>query len=129
MEQLEIMKQWIVQFPGWGDTVLTVDTTDSIPGSCGLFPRGRQPVSCREDVLGNRHPVWKEQFLLRRVAGRGEDAIGWILDFGRWADRAEPPALGEHTRVYGEKGRLAGAGPGDTAIYEVTITVQYEKEN
>lgn len=128
MEQLEIFKNYLMAFPGWGDATLSIDTTASTPGSCGLFPLGTEELSRREDVLGNVTCRLRQTFLLRRVAVRGEDAAAFMAELSRWFYEQPAPNLGADTRIRGEKGRLSSAGHTGTATYEMKIIAEFERE-
>lgn len=128
MEELNLVRSWVMGFPGW-EGELAVDSTDCIPGSCGLFPVGKEQLNRREDVLGNVRFRYRERFLLRRTAVKGEQAAAWIMAFTAWAESQTPPALGENAAVSVEKGKLLSTAPDGTATYEVTVNFTYEKEN
>lgn len=128
MEILEILKAWLMNFPGWGDVTLSIDTTDPNPGSCGLFPLGTEELSRREDVLGNLTLRLRQTYSLRRVAVRGEDAAAFMAELSRWICEQPAPQLGADTRIRGEKGRLSSVDHTDTATYEMKIIAEFEKE-
>lgn len=128
MEKLHLVRDWVMDFPGWeGD--LSIDTTDCAPGSCGLFPVGKEQLSRRENVLGNVRCRYRERFLLRRTAIKGCQAAAWLMAFTAWAESQAAPALGDNTTVRAEKGKLLSTAPDGTATYEVTVEFEYEKEN
>ncbi len=127
MEELNLVRSWVTGFPGWEGVLLT-DTVDVAPGSCGLFPVGKALLDRREDVLGNVRCRWRESFLLRRRAVKGEAAAAWIMGFAAWAEGAAPPALGEKVQTSVEQGKLHAAAPDGTATYQVTVHFTYEKE-
>ena len=128
MEQLEEVKSYLMGFPGWGDVLLSVDTTASEPGSCGLFPLGTEEISRREDVLGNVTLGLRQTYALRRVAPRGEEAALFMASLAEWIRSQPAPNLGINTRVRGEKGRLASVGQTGAATYEMKIIAEFEKE-
>lgn len=127
MEELNLVRQWVMGFPGWEGELLT-DCTECSPGSCGLFPVGKEQLFRREDVLGNVRCRYKDSFLLRRRAVKGEKAAAWVMAFAAWAESAVPPVLGERVQVSAEQGKLYAAAPDGTATYQVTVHFTYEKE-
>ena len=127
MEELNLVQAWVKSFPGW-EGELSTDCTKCVPGSCGLFPVGISLTDRREDVLGNVRCRYKNSFLLRRRALKGEKAAGWIMEFSAWAQVSEPPAMGENTQVTVEKGKLLSTHPDGTATYEIAVHFAYEKE-
>lgn len=127
MEKLNLMRGWIKDFPLWEGELLT-DTTDPQPGSCGLFPMGTELLHRKEDVLGGVRCRFRERFALRRRAVKAQSAAAWIMEFTAWAQGSTPPPFGENTHLAVEKGRLLSTESNGTAIYEVTVTITYEKE-
>ena len=127
MEKLNLIRQWIMGFPLWEGVLLT-DTTDPEPGSCGLFPVGTKLLHRKEDVLGGVRCRLQDSFLLRRKAVKSEAAAAWIMAFTAWAQETTPPDFGENTHMAVEKGKLLSTASDGTAIYEVTVTITYEKE-
>lgn len=127
MEKLHLLRGWIMEFPLWEGALLT-DTTTPCLGSCGLFPVGTKVVSRKEDVLGGVRCRLQDTFLLRRRAVKCEASAGWIMEFTAWAQAVTPPVFGENTHLAVEKGKLLSTESDGTAIYEVTVTITYEKE-
>ena len=127
MEHLEILEGWLGQWPQW--QAGRVDTTESAPGSCGIFPQGQEILSRRTDVLGNTILRIREQYLVRRVASRGRAAALWLEDLQSWVNtRQEAPPLGSHCHIRGTKGRLVSTSQAGTATYELLLTCEYGKE-
>lgn len=127
-EQLNQVAGWVRQFPLWGDETLFVDTTPPQPGSSGLFPVGEEEVDRKEDVLGNTVCRYRQEYLLRRVALRGENAAAWLLSFGRWARTATPPAIGADCIARATRGRLLTSVNTGIATYEIKISMEYTEE-
>ncbi len=125
---MENLKIFLMGFPGWGDAQLQIDTTQSEPGSCGLFPLGTEEISRREDVLGNVKCRLRQTYALRRVAPRGEEAAAFMASLAEWIRSQPAPNLGINTRVRGEKGRLASVSQTGAATYEMKISAEFEKE-
>ena len=85
MTELEALRAWLRTFPGW-DSRLEVDLCDSIPGCTGLFPKGLQELSRREDVLGQLTIRYRWSFTLRRsAAGSSEENARWLIELQKWA--------------------------------------------
>ena len=128
MEELNLVQSWVMGFPKWEGPLLT-DTVDVAPGSCGLFPVGKALLDRREDVLGNARCRYRDSFLLRRRAVKGEAAAAWVMEFAAWGENAQPPALGDGVQVSVEQGKLHAAAPDGTATYQVIVHFTYEKEH
>lgn len=127
-EQLQTLAAWVKTFPGWGNESLQVDQTPPAPGGCGIFPIGEEELERREDVLGNVVCRFRGEYLLRRMAIRGEDAAGWLMAFGRWARTAPSPHMGENCVVRVQRGRLLTSVHTGIATYEIRISMEYTEE-
>ena len=133
MEFLEKVKQWVAGFPRWGEAGLTLDSLGPAPENGGLFPRGVELVSAKEDVLGNRKARLRCVFLLQRLGKEPDGAdAAWLLDFQQWVYAScaagVAPSLGEDTRWRAEKGQLAGNKGAGTGLYTVLLTAEFTKE-
>jgi hypothetical protein len=73
----------------------------------------------------------RQRFVLRRVFPRGEAAAVWLLQLQQWLPRkiAFLSGFGSDCVIRAEKGRLGKPRQAGTDIYEVTVTVDYTKEN
>ena len=127
-EQLKLVAEWVQQFPHWEEQPLSVDTTPPKPGTCGLFPIGETELSRKEDVLGNTVCRYRREYLLRRVALRGENAAAWLMAFGRWARTATAPAIGKACVARATRGRLLTSVNTGIATYEIKISMEYTEE-
>lgn len=127
-ETLKKVASWVTSFPQWGDQPLSVDHTPPTPGTCGLFPIGEEELDRREDVVGNVHCRYRQEYLLRRVALRGENAAAWLLSFGRWVKTAPAPALGQDCIARALRGRLLTSVNTGIATYEIKISMEYTEE-
>lgn len=127
-EQLQKVAQWVRQFPLWGEQALSVDTTPPEPGACGLFPIGEEELERRVDVLGSVTCRYRQEYLLRRVALRGENAAAWLMAFGRWARTAPPPNLGTDCVARALRGRMLTSVNTGIATYEIKISMEYTEE-
>ena len=128
MEQLQALVAWVKGFPLWGDQTLSVDQTPPKPGGCGIFPVGEEEVDRREDVAGNTVCRYRGEYLLRRMAIRGEDAAGWLMTFSRWARSAPGPQMGTNCVVRVSRGRLLTSVNTGIATYEIRISMEYTEE-
>ena len=132
MEQLNKMKDLLMQFPLWGGQPLAVDVRDSRPVGCALLPLGVQVLGRKEDIQGNKTYRLGQSFLLRRAALAGEDAAGWLMELQNWLlgqpVRDLQPCFGAGLRLWAEAGHLANSKQPGTGIYEVKIHAQYNKE-
>lgn len=132
MEQLNAVKNLLLQYPLWGGQALQVDLNDGRPEGCILFPQGLRVLDRREDVQGNVTYRLEQSFLLRRVAFAGENAAHWLQQLQNWLLIQPAGALesvfGPKLRLWAELGRLTNAKQPGTGIYEVKIHAQYEKE-
>ena len=85
MTELEKLKNWLKTFPLW-DGSLSIDVTEAVPGGMGLYPKGLQELSRREDVLGNLTVCYRWSFALHRnqATQTGENAR-WLMELQKWA--------------------------------------------
>lgn len=83
---LEKVKAWLSTYPHW-EGILQVDFAGERPGSTGLFPKGLEETSRRQDVLGNTQVGCRYRFsLFWQMAGQGDDGENArkLLDFQHW---------------------------------------------
>lgn len=139
---LEKVTLWLQTCPLWGER-LTVDYTDGLPGSVGLFPLGVEEVSRREDVLGGVTARCRCRFAIRRVTEGQQDNrenARWLLTFQDWVRQQSlaglTPAFGHEPareQIRAEKGRLENAAQTGTGVYTVELIAEYvlqgEKQN
>ena len=115
--------------------MLYVDFADAVPGNMGLFPKGLEEISRREDVLGNLVVRFRWSFQLHRIAGKAPQADArWLMDFQQWV--AQQSLMG-HCPIFGDdpkteqmracEGRLVGRNPGGSTGYTVLLTVDFTK--
>ena len=131
---LEQLKNWLRQFPGWGEEILYVDYTDAQPGNVGLFSGGMEELERKTDILGGVTVRNRWSFTLRRVSAGQQsnetDAV-WLLDLQNWVQQqsvqGKAPVLGENTRWRAEKGRLRDAAQTGTGVYTVNLIVEFTK--
>ena len=85
MSELENLQNWLKTFPLW-DGSLTVDETEAIPGGMGIYPKGLQELSRRENVLGDLTVRYRWSFLLQRNQGaQTEENARWLMQLQKWA--------------------------------------------
>ena len=131
---LEKLKVWLTTYPYWDETI-QVDFADSRLGSTGLFPKGVEEVSRREDVLGNSQVSCRYTFtLFWQMMGQGDDAANAarLLDFQHWVREQSvlglAPQFGDAPaweRIRAENGGFtAGA---QTVTYTVTLIADFMK--
>ena len=130
MQPLQQLIGWLSGCPLW-EGQPRVDNTAPTCDSCGIFPMGQKLIWEKEDVLGNLHRRWQENFLIRRVAPRGVDAAQWLADFSAWVEqnRRSVPRLGDCQQVRTQQGRLKNSYGENQGLYEITLTLEYTKEN
>ena len=133
MTELELLSAWLQTFPLW-DTDTQIDLTDAVPGSTGLFPKGLQELSRREDVLGNLAVRCRCSFLLRRCACPGEDSARWLLDLQNWVMEQErlglTPKFGDDPkteRLRAQEGKLKNSFQTGSGLYTVQLTAEFTK--
>ena len=85
MSELEKLENWLKTFPLW-DGSLRVDVTEAVPGGMGLYPKGLQELSRREDVLGNHTVSYRWSFALyRNQAAQTLENARWLMELQKWA--------------------------------------------
>ena len=134
MEKLEKLRQWLQQFPGWGDIKIQDDDLLPEPGNAGLYPKGLQERGRSQDLLGNTHISCREQFLLRFMTEKRENAADWLRSLQDWIQqqsaRGLAPTFGDipsRERVFAEKGCLKQADQTGTCVYEVMLVADFMK--
>lgn len=133
---LEKIKQWLISYPQWDDT-LYVDYTPAVPGSTGVFPRGVQELSRRQDVAGNVQTRNRVRFTVLRITPGQldkEKQAAWLLDFQDWVQQqsisGKAPTFGdvpEKEKLMARQGMLKGISQTGTARYAVELIAEYTK--
>ncbi len=130
MEELELLRQWLLSYPGWGAMPLHIDTLDHQPENAGLYPAGEELLQQKENLLGGVTQRLRQKFQLRRMVWAGEAAPGWLLELQRWVQEQSAlgrvPALGEDCTLRAENGKCAEADKG-TAVYTLTLTAEFTR--
>ncbi len=137
MMALETMKNWLMTFPLWNSEELYIDYNDGIPEHCGLYCRGMEEISRKEDILGGGESVNRLYFELHRMCDHGPENgenARWLLQLQGWIGQQSmlglAPVFGDvpnRERILAEKGRLADAKQTGTARYTVSITAEFTK--
>lgn len=128
MEQLEILRSWLLTWPGWEGMTLGLDGMDQRPGCAGLYPQGLEQRMWQEDLQGNVLCRLRLHLLLRLCTEDPEGWAGKLLQLQQWILQQSPPALGclpHKEQVAAQKGRLVkSAGPG-LWLYELPLWADY----
>ena len=134
MTDLERVRQWIMTYPQWEDT-LTVDFVETGTGKAGLFPLGLEERERREDVLGNVQVACRYHFALyRRTQGQQDCTANaqWLLAFQNWVQQQSVAGLAPHfgdmparERIQAQKGTLKERA--QTGTYTVTLIADFIK--
>ena len=137
MDVLQKVKQWLLTYPGWGDTQLYVDYLEAAPCNGGLYPQGLEERSRRVDMLGNVKISCRYRFALYRMtAGQlnGEENARWLLDFQQWVQQQSvaglAPKFGDvaaDEQIRAEKGQLREASQAGTGTYQVILIADFIK--
>ena len=138
MTELEKLENWLKTFP-LCDGSLSIDVTDAVPGGMGLYPKGLQELSRREDVLGNLTVCYRWSFALHRSqATQTRENAQWLMELQKWAanqcrqglaprfgdvQAAERLRICEGTLVHRKEG-----GSGYTALLTADFTKIYRGE-
>lgn len=132
MGVLERITGWLQTFPLW-EGELAIDSLKPVPGSVGIFPRGVEELSRREDVLGNVRASNRLELMLYRVSdGDGKQAAAWLLALQEWVNGQSAaglaPQLGDvpgEEKLFARQGRLSAPAQTGTGRYAVKITAEY----
>lgn len=136
MNELEKLQTWLKSFPLW-ESSLSIDVTDAVPGGMGLYPKGLQELSRREDVLGNLTVRYRWSFLLHRnQTAQMEANAQWLMELQKWAAdqcrRGLAPRFGdgeERLRICeGSLTKRREGGSGYTALLTADFTKIFRGE-
>ncbi|MBR3385871.1 MAG: hypothetical protein IKG69_11830 [Atopobiaceae bacterium] len=139
---LKAMRAFVWRFPYaelFGD--LSIDYTDRIPDTAGLFPSGIVEVRRRSDVLGNVTVENQYNFALYTVMSKapGDDAgatlnAEWVQAFQEWVQdesvMGQAPTFGDEPRkerITAQNGAIYSADPEGVAVYAIQISVSFER--
>ncbi len=139
---LEKMRAFIESFPD-ADILgaLTIDYTDSVPNSGGLFPSGLVEVSRHRDILGNVTVTNQYNFALYTMLEKSPDEdVGasinaeWQLAFQEWVQeqsaRGLAPTFGDdprEERMTAQNGTIYSAEGEGTALYVIQLSATFTK--
>ena len=131
---LEQMMQWLQTFPRW-EGVLWLDYADTIPGNCGLYPKGMTELNRREDVQGNLKIRYSCLFELKRAAAADEENARWLMALQNWVAEQDrlglAPRFGDEPkteRIRAFEGKLDRHTQAGGSIHTVRITVEFTKQ-
>lgn len=136
MDELDILKSWLLTFPGMAGHMLHTDSLPHAPDSVGIYPQGVEELSEARDILGNRQVLCRSRYLLRRVSSqKPDDAARWALELQKWvreqSARGLAPRFGcdlATERLRAEKGKLEKVSPTGTDTVQVLLTAEYMKK-
>lgn len=134
MHDLQKIRQFLMEFPQWGDQELTVDYTDGKPGSCGLFFMGREELSRKPDIQGNALVRYRYHFVLHRLTAQaGEGPAQWLMDLQSWISRqstcGRTPDLGcmpEREKFTTHDGKLLRRDDNGCNVYQLRLQVDFD---
>jgi len=134
MTELEMLTNWLKTYPGWEGT-LAVDVTDYVPGGSGIYPKGLQELSRREDVLGNLEIRYRWSFTLHRVAAKKpQDNARWLMALQQWVAlqslQGKTPVFGDNAKdeiLRACEGALVSRKQGGSTEYTVLLTADFTK--
>lgn len=92
MTNLQKMQQWLQTYPGWEGRPIAIDFTYATPVGLGLYSRGREEESSREDILGRKEFRCRFRFLLQLNQFGRNGAGEQVTAFQEWV--AQQSALG-----------------------------------
>lgn len=133
MSDLEKLKAWLQTYPHWQEQIL-VDVTQAVPGGIGLYPKGLQELSRREDVAGNLVIRFRWSFSLHRIAVCGQDSAQWLMAFQQWVfnqcRQGLAPRFGDvpgQEQIRACEGSLISRKQGGQTGYTVLLTADFSK--
>ena len=139
---LDRVQEWIATYPGHDIlNQFSVDYTDKIPGTGGIFPNGTVEIARTPDILGNVHVVNQYNFGLfyrfQKSPGDSEGAevnADWVFDFQKWVQDQScmglAPTFGdcpENEKITAQNGTMIDASDEGWAMYMIQLSVQFEK--
>ncbi|MBQ7340906.1 MAG: hypothetical protein IJW41_01895 [Oscillospiraceae bacterium] len=131
MDMLEKIKSWLRTCPVLKMAEIHTDHLLAEPGSVGLYQKGLQEVSRREDLMGNVRVHCRYRFLLRCMVL--EDS-GWLSDFQQWVQqqsaRRLTPVFGDvitEERLQAVDGKLLERSQPGTRVCEIALAADFIK--
>lgn len=131
MTDMETMRQWILQYPGWsaGQELLT-DALGTQPDCAGLYANGVEDISAWEDVNGNALVQRRYRFTLYRMTEK--NCAGWLMGLQNWVSRQNAlgltPAFGNvpsSRRITADGGKWKEIPSAGCRIYSVNLTAEF----
>lgn len=139
---LEKMRSFVASYP-YANILdgLSIDYTDSIPNSGGLFPSGLVEVDRTKDLLGNATVRNQYNFALYTMFEKSPDEdygatvnAEWLMNFQEWVQQqsasGQAPTFGDEPRterITAQNGTLYSAEDEGTALYVIQIAVTFTK--
>lgn len=142
MTALDKIQNWVKTFPKFDVlSAFSVDYTAAEPANGGLMPSGLVEVSRKTDIFGNAAVTNQYNFTLYFVFFKApgddsgaEENAQWLMDFQDWVQAQSAtgaaPIFGDVPRseiIRAQNGVLAEADNEGTAIYSVSLSVQFIK--
>jgi len=137
MTNLKKMQQWLQTFPGFGDTPIRLECTQAAPQGLGLYFRGREEVSRKEDILGRRESRCKLRFALQlqQLHHNGVDPVQLpVAQLQEWVQQQSAlglaPRFGDvpqHERLLTRLVQTREDPRSGTRLQEVELTAEFTK--
>jgi len=138
---LERMRGFVTRYGDERINSLTIDYTDQVPSSAGLFPGGLVELSRTKDIMGHVSVESQYNFALYTVLEKSpEDDAGatdnaeWQMRFQEWVQEQSAmglaPSFGDEPRkerMVAQNGELYSADEEGTALYVIQISVSFTK--
>lgn len=139
---LQKMREFVESYPG-ADILsqLSIDFTDKVPNTGGLFPSGLVEVRRRSFIDGTREVDNQYNFALYTKFTKvpeddftGTANAAWLMEFQEWVQEQSvlgaAPAFGDdprRERIFAGNGELYSASDEGTALYVIRISVNFTK--
>lgn len=131
MDILEKVKSWLLTCPVLQMEQIHVDHLPAEPVSVGLYQKGLQEVSRKEDLVGNIRVHCRYRFLLRCMVH--EDSA-WLPEFQQWVQqqsaRRLTPVFGDvmaEERLQALDGKLLERSQPGTRVCEIALVADFIK--
>ena len=121
---------WLKTYPPMSDICFYEDFLPAEPGNAGLYQKGLQELSRREDLLGNVTAICRYRFLLRLMV---QDLGSWLPDFQNWVQQQSlqglAPRFGDgQESLRAINGHLKEVSQPGTGVYEVELVAEFIKK-
>ncbi len=139
---LDKMREWLATYPGQDLlSQFTVDWTNQIPNTGGIFPNGIVEGPRKTDIFGNITVQNQYNFGLYYTFTKApadtetaEVNAEWIMDFQEWVQEQSctglAPTFGDEPwdeKITAQNGTLFEANDEGTAMYMVQLTASFKK--